>query len=211
MGRGKLVCLFVVTAICCALSAEPARPQAGAIVPYGDESLTDCHIYDVAPGLLYVYIAHQWSESSLGVRFRVQIPPMLTYLGEDSPYVKLGDGLSGVTVCYESCVSSNPTPVLVLRLMFFGSGTTPPCTYFSVEPHLEDATLMSLDCDGNPMWPTSGIAIVNPDGGCFCHAANVDSGGEDKPGERGSTSTAHFCTWVPVEQNTWGAIKSLYR
>ena len=211
MGRGKLVCLIVVTAMCCALWADPAQSQAGVIAPYGDESLTDCHIYDLAPGLVYVYVAHQWSVPSLGVRFRVQVPQTLTYIAEDSPYVKLGDALNGVTVCYESCVSSNPTPVLVLTLMFFGSGITPYCSYLSVVPHLGDPALQSLDCEGNPLWPSRGIAIVNPNSGCLCQIANADLGGQDKPGDGSAKAATHFCTWVPVEQNTWGAIKSLYR
>ena len=211
MGRGKLVCLFVVTAICCTLSVEPARSQGGLIAPSASESWIDCEIFDVAPGLLYVYILHQWSEPSMGVRFRVEVPPTLTYLGEESQYVKLGDALNGVTVCYESCVSSSESPIVALRLMLFGSGITPPCTYMSVEPHSEDPALQSLDCDGNLLWPNDGIAIVNPDISCPCYAANVGWGDQDKPGDGSAASTAHFCTWVPVEQNTWGAIKSLYR
>jgi hypothetical protein len=212
MGREKSVRLVVIAALCCSLFAAPVQSQSGAIAPYGDESLIDCHVYDLTPGLVYVYIAlHQWSGSSLGTRFSVQVPWSLTYFGEDSPYVKLGDALNGVTVCYESCLPSSPTPVLVLRLMFFGQGLTPPCTYFSVEPHPADSVAQSLDCDGNTFRPTTGIAIVNPDSGCLCQVANAGLGGQDEPGDGSAASTAHFCAWVPVEQNTWGAIKSLYR
>jgi len=116
-----------------------------------------------------------------------------------------------VTVCYETCLPTDTTPVLILTITLFGSGITAQCTYLSVEPHPEDPTVQSLDCDGNSYSMTSYFAIVNPNSGCYCTVANAESGGQDKPRDGSAASTAHFCTWVPVERNTWGAIKSLYR
>lgn len=212
MDRSKLVCLGVLVVLCCSLFAVPAHSQSGTIGAYGDENMIECHIYDVTPGLVYVYIGyHQWTGSSLGTRFRVEFPLSLTYITEDSPFLKLGDALSGVTVCYESCLPSSTAPVLILRMLFFGSAITMPCSRLTIEPHPEDTTVQSLDCEGIQYRPTTFSAIVNPDATCWCQVVNAELRAEDTRIDVSDGSAAHFCTWVPVEQNTWGAIKSLYR
>jgi hypothetical protein len=213
MNRLKRMFLATLTGLALCLLFVPANAQfPGTVIVSSDAAGTDCSIVDTG-GLVQVHIVHMHTDGVRGSRFMLDPAPGWTHLGDMPDFPSLGTSISGMIVCMPSCMSSD---IHLTTVNFFGSAA-PPCTYISIvpDPAAPSGSIEALDCNWNPMYPTGGQAIVNPEGGCFCHAA-VAPGGENRaPNERGIDNpsklpAAHFCSPVPVQQSTWGAIKSLY-
>jgi hypothetical protein len=204
MPRAKLVCFFMVCGFAFLVATTPARSQAGYVTVWGDPELTACHVQDNQVNLVEIYVAHQGGGPAQGVRFRVDVGAAnLVYLRQVSPYLTLGQSVTGVSVCYDACLES---PGLILTVQFLGQGFTPPCTFLEIAEHPEDDHVLVLDCDANVLTAGGGFVIVNQNSTCICQI------GPDMTETRreADTPTADFCYWVPVEQTTWGMIKSLY-
>ena len=199
----RVVCLVGLLILTSIATASGVNAQAGSINVYGDIGLTQCDIVESTPGLLTLYISHEWAQGVIGAQFALDMyGTTWMYLSQASPYWMLGDVISGATVCYGACLNN---PGVILEVTFFSSGTTPPCTIISIVPNPEAPALLALDCDMNLVSPTGGAAFVNGDGTCFCHA------GPGTPATpAGDQAVTSFCGPVPVEKTTWGAIKSMY-
>jgi hypothetical protein len=176
------VCLLVVASI--------AFAQPGSIGLFADPGGTSCNVTDAAPGLLLVYVVHVLSPGATASQFAVAWDPcfLVTYLSEavTPPYIGIGNSQAGIAIAYGSCI---PSPAMILTLQFFGSGITSPCCFMHViaDPTATPPGIYVTDCASPPnlLTATGGEAIVNPDPSCNCN--------------------------VPVEETSWGQIKSLYQ
>jgi len=173
--------------------ASMAFAQPGSIGLFADPGATNCNLTDAAPGLMLVYVVHVMSPGATASQFSVTAEPCFaaTYLSEavTAPYIKIGTCWgSGCAIAYGSCV---PSPAMILTLQYFGSGLTSGCCFMHVKPDLSTtppkATVLVTDCASPPnlLIATGGEAIVNTDETCNCN--------------------------VPVEETSWGQIKSLYK
>jgi hypothetical protein len=204
--------VFAGLALC--LMFVPASAQVpGSIWISSSLDGSECTIVDVG-SLVQVHIVHMHTDGVRGSRFMLIAAPGWTHLGDVPDFPSLGTSVSGMTVCMPWCMSSD---IHLTTVNFFGS-VAPPCTYISIEPDpaAPSGSIEALDCNWNVMFPMGEAAIVNPDGGCFCHAG-VDLGVENDPANKrendnpSKSPATHFCSPVPVQPSTWGAIKSMYK
>jgi hypothetical protein len=193
--------LFII--YCFVLSiAVSAAGQPGYIGLFADAGGTTCDAYDV-PGLVNIYVVHVHTQGASACQFIIRDPwcSELTYISETlpSPYLKIGTCAgpyaTGCAIAYLSC---RPSPNLVLTLTYFGQGTTINCCCMYVEPDptASPPGIYVTDCADPPnlLTASGGVVKFNPDGTCsgwYCGEGCINSP-------------------VPVEDNTWGAIKALY-
>ncbi|MFQ5510295.1 MAG: hypothetical protein ACE5EO_00445, partial [Candidatus Krumholzibacteriia bacterium] len=90
---------------------------------------------------------------------------------------------TGVAVGYGQCVAA---PIHNLTINYFASGSTPPCCAFTVDadPALPSGQIEVVDCSNNLLIGVGFVSTVNGNANCLC----ID----------------------PVEDSTWGRVKSLY-
>ena len=132
-----------------------------------------------------VYVVHDHTfGAALAAIFRITSSDGFTgvWLGETSPYSTFGTSQAGIDVVYGSCIFQ-PTHLLTITYQTFG--TSAACSYLESVPHPDrpEGYIVIADCAAILLVGESGRLTVNPD------------------------ST---CTPVPVENRSWGSIKSLY-
>jgi hypothetical protein len=182
---------FLLTiAILCVSSL--AFAQMGSIGVFADPAGTVCDLVDAMPGLNTVYVVHVYSVGATGAEFSLEENHAMMYLSETvtPPYLKIGTcaGPSGFgcAIAYGGCY---PSPNMILSVSYFAQAITPACGWIKV---IEDMTvspplLVATDCNDPPLLinVTGGMAYINNDGNCPCN--------------------------IPVEDTSWGQIKSLYQ
>lgn len=167
-----------------------ARPSSGQIFQheislYADPSHTTTDGYDLAPGVLSVFVVHETTpaaSSGVSSGFRIVSSPGFTgvWLSETPLYFFEGTTPGGIALSYGACVQL-PTRLVEVRYTVFG--TSAECSYLEVGAHPEHG-LVAIDCDFELIPATGGKLSINPN---------------------------PTCPPVPVESTTWGKVKSLYR
>lgn len=198
-----LICVLVCVV------APPAAAQVGSIIIASDLGGSDCAFVDTAPALQPVYVFHMYTGGTVGSRFRLDVEGLgWTFLGDQTDFLALGNSIDGIMICYEACLSGS---FQILTANFFGSGIAPVCSRIRVVPY-PGLGVEAQDCDMNLGYAGAGEAIVNPDVSCQCTAcrAGTDTACALKPAPADAVQTM-ICGPVPVQQSTWGAIKTLYR
>jgi hypothetical protein len=183
----KWVSALVVLLLLIPAMASSQTP--GSIGLFGDEKGTTCDVYDI-PALVTIYVFHLWSPGTTGAQFKVDCNSWgadMTFIGQNSPYLTIGDAREGVAIAYGSCLVS---PILILELHYVGSGTSATCSYCQVvaDPGaVPTPGILVADCSDPPLLflATGGDVVINPDASCMCD--------------------------IPVEEASWGRIKSLYK
>ena len=188
--RNVLLLMFVLM-----LTASLAVAQTNRVGLFGVANPTtdaDCNIVDAAPGLLPVYAVHvqdaPGGPTMIASQFKSAIPACFTgtWLSDTAIYpVTVGNSQNGVAIGYGVCIA---TPVHVLTINVFASGTTPACCVWPVEgdPNIPSGQVEFVDCDNALLVGVGQSGIINADGTCPC--ADI----------------------VAVEDATWGKIKALY-
>ena len=76
----------------------------------------------------------------------------------------------------------------MLTIQFFASGATAPCCIFEVvaDENAPSGQIEMVDCEENILFAVGQSGVINPDASCAC----VDI--------------------VPVQESSWGKIKSLF-
>ncbi|MCK4510873.1 hypothetical protein KAW64_03995 [bacterium] len=124
------------------------------------------------------------------VSFALEVTPGMGSSYEFTPLLPgdlaVGDWNSGITVLSTECVPTTDAPIMIGRLSFVYEGTP---GYVAIVDH-PDYPRWTMNCD-DPAEPFSY---------CVCW-----HGGVGVPGVTGD------CGVSPVEDVTWGTIKSLYR
>jgi hypothetical protein len=164
--------------------AEPAGAnEVGRIAIFSDEALTDPYLLDDGYRQVDIYVGHVDHYGVTGSQFMIQVDPGFTghYLGETSPWspIVIGTAMTGMSVSYAQCAVAD---LIVVKLTFFLSGTSSPCSGLSVVGHPDSYTGDEI-CVG-------------------CSFVEIPC---DPPG-----ALQVNCT-VPVESTTWGRVKALYR
>ena len=186
-----------------AISATTAHGQAGSIAVTSDPSGADCHISDLGPGLVTVYVVHVMLAGATASRFKIEEMPGVNMVYADETVqhdVYVGDTRTGITICYGTCVG----PSVLVAMRYITLGTSEPCSIIRAVPHPASETVDVIDCGGNPLVASCFLAYVNGGLNCSCVppipvACSAASG----PGP------TFGCT-VPVESSTWGAIKNIF-
>ncbi len=188
--RGLIVTVLAVVAL---HSPAFADAPGGAIAVFGDPQGQECYVYDLAPGLLQVYVVHLNHDGMVGSQFKVEVAGDFdaTYLGEypaDPNDVAVGYAFEGIQMGYGVCL---PGPIHLLTMSFYVQGRSPKCCAFEVVADPEGAPpgLLAVNCDFELVEAEGGITYVNPDGTCACMVPGITT---------------------PVLPTTWGKVKSLY-
>jgi len=165
--------------------AGMAFAQGGSIGIFADPAGLNCNLGDVA-GLTQYYIVHVNSAGATACQFSAPKPACFTatYLADTGIFaVTVGSSQTGVSIGYGMCRQS---PLHVLTLSYFTNGMTPSCCYYPVleHPTATPPGLLVVNCAEQLIPATGGKGIIKSGAGCNCN--------------------------VPVEETTWGQVKSLY-
>lgn len=175
-------------AVCLLFVAGSAGAQyPGGLGMYGDPAGTDCNLYDISPQVVQYHVVHHSTPGARASRFRAPIPtcmPGAFLVGETTMWpIKIGLVQDGTLVGYGGCVSS---PIHVMTISIFGQGLSSACCQYPILPDPTGVTgeIEVEGCDGvwRGTWGAAGY--VNPTPACYCN--------------------------VPIEETTWGSIKTLY-
>jgi hypothetical protein len=110
-------------------------------------------------------------------------------LGVTSPFqAVIGNVLTGISIGYGLCLTGDN---LILTANFLGDSGSSPCSFITIapDPGTTSGGIELVDClfpfPGKFSFGRMGQGIVNGDGSCDC-------------------------TYLPVQETTWGGIKALY-
>jgi hypothetical protein len=170
-----------------------ALPQPGSIALSSDRTQLCCDLIDEIPEeTITIYVYHLFTFGATSSRFMIAQGPgvNLTYLGEVSPQPGVtGNSQTGIQISYGACLSD---PILLLTVMYTGSGLSDPCSAMEVvaDPAANPQKILVTDCSSpaNTYETIGSDLILNPDGSCTCG-----------------------CWRVPAGQSSWGCIKALYQ
>jgi hypothetical protein len=167
--------------------AASAQNYPGMIGIYSAEHLSDHCIEDRTTGVVYMYVAHVYTDGATASRWALQSDcNQMIYIGESSPFATvIGNSQTGISIGYTECLQG---PILLTSVAWFGQGTTPECCEVRVvpDPTATSGAIEAVDCNYEFTYPHGGVAIINTDPAlCPCHN--------------------------PVKESTWGGIKALYR
>lgn len=171
-----------------------AYAQYGVIGLYTDASAGNCEVYDSAQGIFDVWVVHTMGTGASAAQFKVQPSAgfTATYLGDFSPFeVYLGNSQTGISIAYGECLSGT---IVLLRITYLFDGSSATCGKLEITGDPAEIQYPNdpiiADCGSRSTIAKhvvqGGVLFVNPDGSCPCFLA------------------------VPVQESTWGQIKSLY-
>jgi hypothetical protein len=106
--------------------------HAERLLIYSDAALTNVTLNDNAPRIANLYVVHDMFGGT-GIRFRVAPGAGFAgvWLGETTPFVKIGNSVSDVSVGYGLCLSG---PYLILTISYQLFGTSAACSGVQVAP-----------------------------------------------------------------------------
>jgi hypothetical protein len=169
-----------------------AFAQPGSVGIFADAGGATCDLSDATPGLYSVYVVHVNSPAATASQFSVawDAGMNMTYLSEavTPPYIGIGNAQAGIAIAYGSCISLAAN--MILTFSFFAQATSANDVFFHVLPDVSTTPpkthVLVTDCASPPLLlnATGGEAILN--------------------------NTGDPCD-VPIEETSWGQIKSLYQ
>jgi len=187
--------------ICVLLVATAAFGQTDIIFPSSNPVYLDCNLTDGSTDVITIYIIHEFTPGTAASRFRVAPGGGFgcIWLGDFSPFLMLGNSQNGISISYGACYQS---PVLILEVRYLCTGISETCSWLTICPDLDalSGKIEAVDCHENLLFINGTTLWVNADPNlCGCALG-------------GPTNPAVTCQGpVPVEDSSWGAIKSLYR
>jgi hypothetical protein len=187
MKKGLL--LFAI--ILLSASVASAQLPGGAVGVYSDNAGTSCNFLSNAPGLVSFYYYHLSSPGATAIEFQADLTGFnySSFLGDISPFtLKQNPFHSGTSIAYGACLSNN---IYLGAANYLGAGTTPTCQKIFVTVHPVPSTPgattpLMVNCSDALIQVSGSYGIFNNDGSCLCTGS------------------------VPVNESSWGQIKSLY-
>jgi hypothetical protein len=180
----------MLIAVCIVCTAGVASAQLpGSVGLFADVDATECNIINLAGGMVNVHIIHVYHDGATAAMFQIVDGGTGWFEGaytKPAAMTTIGAPMTGISIGYGVPCATAPT--YLGDQAFFASAAAPDCTYLSVVPHPDALTglIEGVDCAQTKTFPTGGQAIVNPVlPDCDCD--------------------------TPVEETTWGGIKSLYQ
>ncbi|MFQ5510367.1 MAG: hypothetical protein ACE5EO_00830 [Candidatus Krumholzibacteriia bacterium] len=169
------------------LSATVAFGQAAGVISiFMDPGGLDCNLVDGGLPTNTWNFVHVSTTGATAIQFKATLPACatVTFLSDQTQFpVTVGGSQTGVAIGYGQCLTA---PIHVLSIVTFGGGTPACCVYpITGDPSVPSGTIEVVDCGNNLLTGVpSHSGRINDDGSCPCS--------------------------VPVEETTWGVIKSLY-
>ena len=159
---------------------------AGSIGVFSDEAGTNCNLVDAA-GYAYVYLWHVNTTGALASEFKLIRPAGWAYQfgSRDLDFLQIGfpDADDGVAYSYITCQTGS---FWLETLIYSADGSSPVCSNTVYITNVPSKTNIEvINCSDVRLNATGGALVVNGDGSCPCN--------------------------VPVEETTWGKVKSLYQ
>jgi len=158
---------------------------ADTIGLYRDNAGANCNIVETFP-LTFVYVVHFSPGGAMGCEFSAPKPACWTnaiWLSDQESFENPGTSQYGKSVGYGTCRTG---ATHVLTIIYFAQGTGEPCCMYPVRPHTLANVVYAVDCSFNLQTAAGLTATVNGNATCPCGFP------------------------VPVEETTWGKVKSLY-
>lgn len=188
--------LFILSGVVSLIGAafaygNPIKAPWGPLVPSPTPTSYDEFICDNAVRILPIYIIYTSDGYSsplsiTGVEFSAPKPSCFTgvWLSDTNVFaVVLGNSQTGVSIGFGLCKAA---PFHVMTINYFASGTTPAdCVYRTLaHPYNVTGNIEVADCDFNSSTFFEGANFINPpEADCFT---------------------------IPVQESTWGKVKSVF-
>lgn len=184
----RKVLLLAMVVLC---TASVAFAQGGAIGVFADPGATSCNLTDIgfAGALCNYYVVHFCVPGATGCQYQV-LSGHLGIAFPDTPVfqVTIGSAAAGVSIGYGACMAGT---IHNLTLSYFCQGLTPPCATMEVvgHPTATPPGLLAVSCNQEFVGAKPHTSLIDCPDDC----------------------TIPDCSTVPVENSTWGNIKSLYQ
>jgi hypothetical protein len=184
---------MVYLAFAASATANPVGASNGFTV-YADPAGTGGDIIDHG-GLIALYVIHVGHDPATASEFIAPIPSCFDaiHLSDAHQFpATIGNSQTGISVAYGTCLQP---PIHILTISYFSSGTTTPCCYYPLgcdplDPAGIPGQISVVDCSTTELkrfYVEAGYSWIN------MHLS---------PGGCGPQP--------PVENTTWGKIKSQY-
>lgn len=196
MTRKVIAVLLLFLAV--TYSVGTRADAASRIAMYGSDDLLQCWLETEGPGLVRVYVVHNFALLSNGVRFRI-VPSSgfgMVYQNEtihvDGSNIigYVGNSQDGLEIQYAGCPSGH---FLLATITYASDGTTPACSYlqFAAHPEAPSGKVEIRDCHltWQPSDQAENLYLIPPGEAC---------------------PHPLWCLVSPTEHGTWGSIKALY-
>jgi len=162
----------------------------GSIDIFSDLGQTSCDIVDQM-GQIDMYIFHTHTNTgAMASQWRLETPsgwaPIRLSVTPQVPFLSLGDIDTDYSVAYINCQTGS---FPIATVSYFGSGNSTGCEYFSILPAADSLAVGIIECVDET------FEYIPRGGQARTHNLAIDPG--------------CACT-VPIEETTWGRIKSLY-
>jgi hypothetical protein len=179
--KRKLALVLAVGVMC----APEFAFGTGRVSIYSDAALTQCTLSDASPVIGNIYVAESSTFGATGLRFRIAESSGFTgvWLSESSPYYPIGSSRSDLSLGFGACLVGK-FPVLSMTYQFYGTST---CSDLSIAAAVGFPVPICTSCSFGE-WPCEGFDTLHV-----------------------NCSGSFNCNPVPVEPNTWGSVKALYR
>lgn len=181
---------FLVLATLLFLGDSASHAVESKLGLYADQVGINCDVGDVGPDTLTLYVVHTSSTVLLRASlFAAPVPTCMvgvTWIGDIHFWPDThGDSQSGAAVAYAS--DCTPGPVVVMGIRYVTSGTTQTCCRYPLLPEPPSRRVEAILCGLFLEFPDIAAPLaVNGDPTCDCTLP------------------------VPVEETTWGRIKTIY-
>ncbi|MHC4326314.1 MAG: hypothetical protein ACYSUX_18745 [Planctomycetota bacterium] len=176
----------LLLAICLMLAASMAFAQAGNLGVFADPAGLSCTL---TMATTTVYVVHINTANATACQFALAAPMGLMHIATvaGTGHLVLGDAVNGAGVSYGICKSG---PIYAAMVIYTATTGPMPCDLITVvaDPSGNPPGIYMADCTTpNPVQfeITTGGSAIFSDGTCPCD--------------------------VPVEDTSWGKIKSLYQ
>ncbi len=188
----RFISVFMVIALCTTV----ANAQYGGRVElWADTQMIDCSIVDSQPGVVNIHMFHTNISEATALQFAAPTPDCwtgATWVGDAvTALVRIyntHDVDYGISLGYGACLQ---LPLYLGFMVFMTTGEgLDCCVYPVIAPIWPDGNILASDCTqpmSNRIYPEGGQIVINPNETCECV----------RP--------------VPVQETTWGQIKSLYQ
>ena len=184
--------LAAAVAITICLGADSAGAQVPYVQPYFDElhTVTVLNSCPTEPiGRLYI-VAHNWGIFMSAIEYQILYPPQITFLGDfidDANMLSIGQSPSGIALAWKNVPGLAFKSLLLQEVSVFYT-----CTACDDQ---DIAVTVVKHPASDPTQPNYMVRALDFWQNEFW----------------GIGMTAVICPTVPVEQTTWGGIKSMYR